>query len=325
MIFKATLGSAQQLSSITPCAYPNVHDRAHCGILDPQLDHGLICDPDNVISMSEAHLVDTFLQRVYNERKHKCICNKSKGLNCWYKFGFAFLREIFPVDGAVSDLYGRDHCPMNRSLVQLAQYQPEHLTKADSIYEYAHNFARIVRERWDFSSCGEDILILVVLQRPAQLVPDSLPDSSQHQGASSNRLPVIFVSYGSQVAERFGLAEGFHAMPYSLEPLQRIVDEENERLQNGYPLQRVLNDMIQRLVVVLERAEKYRSPSPPKDHIPFWAWMAFATCVRRWKAGFVGDDTTPANPQGATTYVNLVQMMMPPHRSNYATPASGQF
>uniref|UniRef100_A0A914CP93 Uncharacterized protein n=1 Tax=Acrobeloides nanus TaxID=290746 RepID=A0A914CP93_9BILA len=214
MIFKATLGSAQQLSSITPCAYPNVHDRAHCGILDPQLDHGLICDPDNVISMSEAHLVDTFLQRVYNERKHKCICNKSKGLNCWYKFGFAFLREIFPVDGAVSDLYG------------------------DSIYEYAHNFARIVRERWDFSSCGEDILILVVLQRPAQLVPDSLPDSSQHQGASSNRLPVIFVSYGSQVVERFGSAEGFHAMPYSLEPLQRIVDEENERLQNGYPLQR---------------------------------------------------------------------------------------
>lgn len=32
-----------------------------------------------------------------------------------------------------------------------------------------------------------------------------------------------------------------------------------------------------------------------------------------------------ATQQGGTTYVNLVQMMMPPHRSNYATSNTGQF
>lgn len=49
---------------------------------------------------------------------------------------------------------------------------------------------------------------------------------------------MIFVSYGSHVVERFRIAN-IYTLPYALEPLRRIVDEENANLRKTYPLNKV--------------------------------------------------------------------------------------
>lgn len=50
---------------------------------------------------------------------------------------------------------------------------------------------------------------------------------------------MMFVSYGSHVIECFGIMDTY-TLPYALEPLRRIVDEENSNLQKAYPLNKVL-------------------------------------------------------------------------------------
>lgn len=49
---------------------------------------------------------------------------------------------------------------------------------------------------------------------------------------------IIFVSYGSHVIERFGMVDSY-SLPYSIGPLQQVLDDENEHLQNGYPIKTV--------------------------------------------------------------------------------------
>lgn len=49
---------------------------------------------------------------------------------------------------------------------------------------------------------------------------------------------MIFVSYGSHVVERFRVSDTY-TLPYALEPLRRIVDEENSNLIKTYPLNKV--------------------------------------------------------------------------------------
>lgn len=50
---------------------------------------------------------------------------------------------------------------------------------------------------------------------------------------------MIFVSYGAHVVEKFGIVDTY-TLPYALEPLRRIVDEENSNFRKGYPLNKVI-------------------------------------------------------------------------------------
>uniref|UniRef100_A0A915DYZ9 Uncharacterized protein n=1 Tax=Ditylenchus dipsaci TaxID=166011 RepID=A0A915DYZ9_9BILA len=79
--------------------------------------------------------------------------------------------------------------------------------------------------------CGEDILILVVQTPPEPLVSRQPMKGAVHFPAT----PMIFVSYGGHVVERFGTVDTY-TLPYALEPLRRIVDEANSNLRNAYPL-----------------------------------------------------------------------------------------
>uniref|UniRef100_A0AC34RNP9 Uncharacterized protein n=1 Tax=Panagrolaimus sp. JU765 TaxID=591449 RepID=A0AC34RNP9_9BILA len=293
---------------ISPCSYPVFIERHACGVQDSHLLNGLFCDPDSTVSMSEMQLVDDAVQVKY--KKHtKCICpgkksKQSKNQQCWYKFGFAFLREIWPI-GILNELHNAEQCPFNATNPDPRPYR---LPSSETVYDYGQNYARIVRERWNFGGCGEDIFFLIVQKRP-----DLLP---KHDSESK---PFIFVSYGSIVMEKLSNTVDPIMMTIPIDPMRRLVDEANNHLADGYPLNRVLTNLINKISDFLVKSENHNKMPLHKDHIPFWAWMTFATCGvlcilmgiglcllrtttrrgsqrgkqiidpgRRWKAGFVG-------------------------------------
>jgi len=260
--------------------------------------------------MSEIQLVSNVLEREYQKHQGKCICPGMKAKHhshCWYKFGFAFLREMWPVEGALTDRHSGDHCPLNVSDSDVLKNNQ--IFSLEEVYDYGNNFARVLRERWNFGNCGEEILFLILQKRPDQL---SRNDYSSR--------PFIFISYGSTVADK--LSNIFD--PYSLgksmdDPLRIFVNEENDHLAGGYPLNRVLTNLIVKISDTLKKSEHHQRMPLHKDHIPFWAWVVFAACGvlcilmgiglcwirtttrrgsqrgkqsadpgRRWKAGFVG-------------------------------------
>jgi len=287
--------------------------------------------------MSEVYVIDDYLRGVYAKHAKSCQCplSKSNPLGCWYKFGFAFIRELGPPataeinSGTDGEVYmSIDQCALNQSDSTFSS-DPE-LMNSDEALRYVENYAKVVRERWAIGDCGEDILLLVV-QNP----PDALRSKPSSSSKGSSTSPMIFLSYGSHVTERLGVLDNlaFNAQ----EPLRNLVDAENANLRKGYPLSKVLNRVVMRTVESLKRVENVLKPLQPRSHIPLWAWGAFATCgitcaimgiglcmarssnrrglqrkttsndpaMRRWKSGFAGEDPQP------TTYVNLVQMMMP--------------
>jgi hypothetical protein len=327
------LTSGTELLAITPCVFPLFSDRNRCGLHEPPLLNGWICDPDNTISLSEVFILDKTLHKnIYSQNEHKCLCTPLNALGkqnpCWYRFGFAFLKELAPVNDAVTDMHTSEKCTYNASLTHYFKEEDE-LTPEKTLL-YAQNYARVVRERWNFGECGEDILFLIVQKPPSNLLPARI-------SPNSFATPMIFASYGSLVMEHIGLMTTF-TDSFALQPLTEIVDEGNTNVLSGHPLNEVLNSVIQQTADVLSKTNKEDIPPPSKSHIPKWAWLIFGICViafllmfiglclirtssrrgtqrsksshtdgaRRWKAGFVGEENTQP-----VTYVNLVQMMMP--------------
>ncbi|KFD53700.1 hypothetical protein M514_05405 [Trichuris suis] len=171
---------------------------------------------------------------------------------------------------------------------------------------HGQRFADVIRHRWNFGLCGEDILILVVKNKPHVVsVPPGLTPASA----------MLFLSAGLTVQER---AERLKALDYY--SLDQIVHKHNENLENGFPLKAVLESIINELGAMLLLADQKIATSNKKGRIPSWAVAAFGTCAgllvlmalglllirrrergafkrgqskdktdRRWKAGFVGD------------------------------------
>ncbi|KAI1722519.1 modulator of levamisole receptor-1 domain-containing protein [Ditylenchus destructor] len=362
-------GSSQQsYPEMNACAqaYPHFSDRRQCGIHDSKLLNGWICDPDNIISMSEVYVIDDTLRRVYSQKSQNCQCSsqvttssggkqqKSKSKKaCWYKFAFAFLRDLGPVVPTSKDSYMNDLCSNFSLLPQhLQANRRDNSINAETAFLYAQNYVRVVREKWAIGECGEDILVLTVQNPPKQLVSKSskgaLPSSTPVNGFLANfviriKFQMVFVSYGSHVVEQFGVVDTY-TLPYAVEPLRRIVDEANSNLRNAYPLNKVLNNLVLRTVDALQRVERALKSHHPRSHVPMWAWAIFGACgitfimmglgmflirtrarrgyqrgksgnvdpaMRRWKAGFVGEDVQSQSQQKPNTYANLINIMMP--------------
>uniref|UniRef100_A0A915PTG4 Uncharacterized protein n=1 Tax=Setaria digitata TaxID=48799 RepID=A0A915PTG4_9BILA len=312
---------AERLLSITPCAYPLLSDTVHCGIDDADLRQTVrVCDPDKAISMSEIEVIKNKLDTIYKRKNKYCVCRPDQLKPCWFRFGFAFLRRMFPVETGVSNLYSREFCPANETLLSFKKsYALVHSTR-ETIINYGKNFARLLRERWLMGECDEDILFLILLKRPNQLVRKNalsyLPTGIMSQA------PYIFASYGSLVQEKIdtfsSLINEFPINKKRLDPLQKIVEAENVNLENGYSLKVVTENLLEQFEATLSQTdEKYPSPNS-RSHIPDWAMVVFIMCAllcllmtiglclmrtsvrrgsprskpmdttRRWKAGFVG-------------------------------------
>uniref|UniRef100_A0A915DWD5 Uncharacterized protein n=1 Tax=Ditylenchus dipsaci TaxID=166011 RepID=A0A915DWD5_9BILA len=116
---------ANQHGTLSACQYPHYSDHRICGIHDSKLVEGWICDPDNIFSMSEVYIIDNKLREIYKNGESKCQCplasfnasdnakTKTRGKRkapCWYKFGFAFLKELDPTARAVAEAQTNEHC-----------------------------------------------------------------------------------------------------------------------------------------------------------------------------------------------------------------------
>ncbi|VDK58140.1 unnamed protein product [Anisakis simplex] len=342
--------SAERLSSVTPCAYPLVSDAIHCGIDDPLLRQSVrVCDPDKVISMSEVEVIKDKLEDIYSHKTDFCICRHDQPRPCWYRFGFAFLRHMLAVDSGVSHLYSREFCPANETLLRYTKSHDSLLQSKESVQHYGDHFARLIRERWLMGECDEDVLFLILLRRPDQLISRNLMAHSF--GIPLIPAPYIFASYGPLVVEKVDALdpkEEDFPLKYRVDSLTRIVEAENENLENGYPLKAVVERLLERFEQTLSKAEEAYSAPRVRHHIPDWAIAVFAACAflcilmafglclmrtsvrrgsqrgkpadtaRRWKAGFVGE-----NMEGVPTGgVNLMQMMLMPSSSRNVTTAT---
>ncbi|VDN05291.1 unnamed protein product [Thelazia callipaeda] len=305
------MSNSERLSSITPCAYPLLSDTTHCGIDDTKLKSVQVCDPDKAISMSEIEVIKNKLDSIYQRNNNYCICHHDQSRPCWFQFGFAFLRYMYPVQSGVSHLYSREFCPANETLLKfIKNHAFLHSTREDVI-NYGENFARLLRERWIMGKCDEDILFFIVLKRPDQLIVEII-----------RSLQYIFASYGSLVQEKIGIfnsMDGEFLLSYHrMDPLKRIVEAENVNFENGYSLKAVTENLLDRFTETLSQANKNHLLTRTQSHIPDWALIVFVTCAflcllmtiglclmrrsvrrgsprskpmdttRRWKAGFVG-------------------------------------
>ncbi|KHN81566.1 hypothetical protein Tcan_12034 [Toxocara canis] len=269
--------------------------------------------------MSEVEVIKDKLEEIYSHKTDFCICRHDQPRPCWYRFGFAFLRKMLPVDSGVSHLYSREFCPANETLLRYTKTHGSLLITKESIQHYGDHFARLIRERWLMGECDEDVLFLILLRRPDQLI--SRNAMAHAFGTSIVPAPYIFVSYGPLVLEKVEALdpeEEDFPLKFRVDSLRRIVEAENENLENGYPLKAVTERLLERFEQTLSRAEEAYSAPRIRHHIPDWAIAVFAACAflcilmafglclmrtsvrrgsqrgkpadtaRRWKAGFVG-------------------------------------
>uniref|UniRef100_A0AC35UC60 TPM_phosphatase domain-containing protein n=1 Tax=Rhabditophanes sp. KR3021 TaxID=114890 RepID=A0AC35UC60_9BILA len=318
-MFKQHKKLSQQILSITPCAYPPVADKTNCGILPMQNSRiGLICDPDHVVSVTELSVITDKIEKIYESKGDSCICRNKQVYPCWYKFAFAFVKQLNPVVGGVDEAWGEKECPVNRNLLYQVNKKTvdSNFPDAQSIQQYGDLFTKILRERWAVSQCGEEILFLVVKDRPSQMVPKGF-----HNIIPGKSIPMIFASFGQAVSDRMDpvnpIVKSF-LMPYQGNALMEVLKVENEKLLNGYPLLSVIDSLLDSFVQNLTKADDNVGEQKEKTHIPDWAKMVFVGCGllclamaiglwfkkntrrsqrgkpnasdpnRRWKAGFVG-------------------------------------
>jgi len=335
-----------------------------CGIDEQQLRGRVqICDVDHVISMVEGGLkckcYNIFLvqfivdklektDRLYAKQHAACICeNTAYQRPCWFKFAFAFLKNMYPVPVGAFDMYSRDFCPVNASLQIDAERANPYMMTREWVQHYGHQFARILRERWQTGDCGEDLLLLTVLRRPEPLFNKTLPNSPP--------APFIFISYGSEVTKRLDEAAQSASRrglrPHNFDPIATSLRRANHDLDRGHHLITVTDHLLDEIVDLLDASthdETKRTSGKFWGHVPYWAVWAFLGCTllcvammaglcvmrshvrrgsqrgkmqsadgRRWKTGFVGDDAGYSEQKPG---VNLMQMMIPVGRStNTAT------
>uniref|UniRef100_A0A0N4ZML8 Receptor ligand binding region domain-containing protein n=1 Tax=Parastrongyloides trichosuri TaxID=131310 RepID=A0A0N4ZML8_PARTI len=310
---------SENLNSISPCSYPPVADTINCGILPMFKSMGLICDPDHIFSHTELSVLNEKIESIYNIKGDKCICKNSMQYPCWYKFAFAFLRELTPVDGGIKDNYDRNYCPINRTLLHMVNKKKNDyiFSTSKSVQTYGDRFAEILRDRWSASYCGEEILFFIVKNRPKQLIPEGFNNI-----IPGKSIPIIFVAYGPTVVERLDMFNPTNDNSFFLYHntiLRESLLIENDKLLNGYPLLSVIESTLDTFVTILSNADKQISSPKLKSHIPDWALVVFGCCAllcclmaiglclmrtsarrgsqrgktnsdpnRRWKAGFVG-------------------------------------
>ncbi|VDM99419.1 unnamed protein product [Onchocerca ochengi] len=88
--------------------------------------------------------------------------------------------------------------------------------------------------------------------------------------------PYIFVSYGTLVREKI---DNFAINQRYLDPLQQIVEAENENLENGYSLKVVTENLLDRFEAMLSQIDKVYSIPHTGNHIPDWAMIVFIMCA----------------------------------------------
>uniref|UniRef100_A0A913HXJ2 Uncharacterized protein n=1 Tax=Strongyloides stercoralis TaxID=6248 RepID=A0A913HXJ2_STRER len=311
----------ESLINISPCAYPSVSDTTNCGILPMFGSMGLICDPDHIFSHTELTVLNDKVEKIYSEKGDNCICNNSIKYPCWYKFSFAFLRKLIPIEGGIKDEYNKDYCPINKTLQYIANKKRNdyYFSSSTSVQMYGEKFAEIIRDRWSSSFCGEEILFFILKNRPQQLIKEGynniIPGKS---------IPMIFVALGSTVIERLDMSNPKKENSlffYHSAVIKETLIMENDKLLNGYPLLSVIESTLDKFVTILSNADSHISSSKVGNHIPSWALIVFGICAlscclmaiglcfvrtsarrgsqrgksnadpnRRWKAGFVGED-----------------------------------
>lgn len=309
----------ESLINISPCAYPSVSDTTNCGILPMFGSMGLICDPDHIFSHTELTVLNDKVEKIYSEKGDNCICNNSIKYPCWYKFSFAFLRKLIPIEGGIKDEYNKDYCPINKTLQYIANKKRNdyYFSSSTSVQMYGEKFAEIIRDRWSSSFCGEEILFFILKNRPQQLIKEGynniIPGKS---------IPMIFVALGSTVIERLDMSNPKKENSlffYHSAVIKETLIMENDKLLNGYPLLSVIESTLDKFVTILSNADSHISSSKVGNHIPSWALIVFGICAlscclmaiglcfvrtsarrgsqrgksnadpnRRWKAGFVG-------------------------------------
>ncbi|MCP9260601.1 hypothetical protein DINM_003590 [Dirofilaria immitis] len=294
---------AERLLSITPCAYPLLSDTIHCGIDDVNLKKSVqVCDPDKAISMSEIEVIKNKLDTIYNRKNKSCICRFDQVKPCWFRFGFAFLRRMYPVESGVSNLY------------------------REFIINYGKNFARLLRERWLIGDCDEDILFFILLKRPNQLMRRNTlsyftsrtiqPTPLCNQSTLLDPLEQIVETENANFENGYSLKVVTENL---LDRFDAILSQADEiyslpRSRNHIPDWAMIVFVMCALLCLLMTIGLCLMQTSVRRGSPRGKPM---DTTRRWKAGFVGE-----NMEGVPTGgVNLMQMMIQPslrHSSNLA-------
>lgn len=70
--------------------------------------------------------------------------------------------------------------------------------------------------------------------------------------------------------ERFGIQDPLSGYYFIMESLQKIVNEENAQLKNGYPIIQVLNSLVEKIDSSLREASQSQQVPMTKKHVPEW-------------------------------------------------------
>ncbi|KHJ48863.1 hypothetical protein D918_01168 [Trichuris suis] len=290
--------------SSNPCTYPTPMDENFvqiCQVTTAVTEDYLICDPDSAMSISESMSRSRMFEGTVVQLNHlnqnygnHCICNALLFPPCWYRLGVAVVQKFeqsLPL--LRSNFRASTYCNQSKrvdlhsSTAEISKWSTQMLTR------HGQRFADVIRHRWNFGLCGEDILILVVKNKPHVSVPPGLTPASavsndlyftifektacswQHSDMRhSNAFQMLFLSAGLTVQER---AERLKALDYY--SLDQIVHKHNENLENGFPLKAVLESIINELGAMLLLADQKIATSNKKGRIPSWAVAAFGTCA----------------------------------------------
>uniref|UniRef100_A0A5S6Q965 Uncharacterized protein n=1 Tax=Trichuris muris TaxID=70415 RepID=A0A5S6Q965_TRIMR len=295
--------------SANPCTYPTPSDKNFvqtCQVTTAITEDYLICDPDSAMSISE--IEGTVVQLNYLNQKYgnHCVCSTLLLPPCWYRLGVAVVQKFEQSMSILrASFRASTYCNQSKRVGLHSAANDINKWSAQMLIRHGQRFADVIRHRWNFGACGEDILVLVVKNKPHVNVLPSLTPAPA----------MLFLSAGHTVQER---EERLKSLDYS--SLEYIIHKHNENLENGFPLKAVLENIIKELGSMLLLADQKIAISYKKSRIPSWAVAAFGTCAgllvlmafglllirrrergafkrgqskdktdRRWKAGFVGE------------------------------------
>ncbi|KRY33379.1 hypothetical protein T01_1854, partial [Trichinella spiralis] len=282
-----------QSSSIDPCLYPSPtapHFMERCQVTTAVTQQFLICDPDSIMSISEIEEVVKQLKRLDLHYGNHCLCDSGQSQHCWYQIGFAFVEQFHFILSLLENTYEPASYCNTSDRNALSSGIGVNKWSRQMIQLYGGRFAEIIRRQWNFGRCGEDILILIVKNRPQM---------ATHMSALQTQLQsMIFLSKGIAVSERTN-----HMITHGIRSLDFIFEQ-----------------LLKDLSTVLLLADQTFYMPRNRSHIPTWAIAAFGACAglliimalglilvrrrergafkrgqskdksdRRWKAGFVGD------------------------------------
>ncbi len=126
----------------------------------------------------------------------------------------------------------------------------------------AQSYALAIRQKWEVGECGEDLLVLVLNQPPT---------------------PTLFLSWGPLIAEKLSTTSAIggsssYMSSHIAESMKSVLDEANAQLRRRYPLNRVLNNWLLKMVELLRKLNARSHSLHPRSHVPAWAWGVFAAC-----------------------------------------------